>query len=133
MVSSPDSPTAEAFMELGAALVREVAKGERAPKNAVRRVALCQLVLVFLQHVYRQCCSSPCGWLCMVRVAAVLLDAQQRQAFAAVGLRAFGSSWQESQCYSAWCKDEMRCLSCWLDGRHAILEFYISGSHRCKA
>ena len=38
MVSSPDSPTAEAFMELGAALVREVAKGERAPKNAVRCV-----------------------------------------------------------------------------------------------
>ena len=61
MVSTPDSPTAEAFMELGAALVREVAKGERAPKNAVRRVAPCTSCV--LACIHRQCCSRLSVWL----------------------------------------------------------------------
>ena len=36
MVAHPSSPTAEAFMELGAGLVREVAKMQRQERNAVR-------------------------------------------------------------------------------------------------
>ncbi|PSC74969.1 fe-S cluster assembly factor chloroplastic [Micractinium conductrix] len=36
VVSDPTGPTAQAFLELGAAVVREVAKLRRAPKNSVR-------------------------------------------------------------------------------------------------
>lgn len=36
MVAHPSSPTAESFMELGAGLVREVAKMQRLERNAVR-------------------------------------------------------------------------------------------------
>ena len=36
VVAHPSSPTAEAFMELGAGLVREVAKMQRQERNAVR-------------------------------------------------------------------------------------------------
>jgi hypothetical protein len=36
VVADPASPTAEAFMELGACLVREVAKLQRLPRSAVR-------------------------------------------------------------------------------------------------
>ena len=36
MVAHPSSPTAESFMELGAGLVREVAKMQRQERNAVR-------------------------------------------------------------------------------------------------
>ena len=36
MIAEPDSGTAAAFMELGAAVVREVAKLEAVPRNAVR-------------------------------------------------------------------------------------------------
>lgn len=36
MVAHPSSPTAESFMELGAGLVREVAKMQRQQRNAVR-------------------------------------------------------------------------------------------------
>jgi hypothetical protein len=36
VVAHPSSPTAESFMELGAGLVREVAKMQRQQRNAVR-------------------------------------------------------------------------------------------------
>ena len=36
VVAHPSSPTAESFMELGAGLVREVAKMQRQERNAVR-------------------------------------------------------------------------------------------------
>ena len=36
VVAQPSSPTAESFMELGAGLVREVAKMQRQQRNAVR-------------------------------------------------------------------------------------------------
>ena len=36
VVAHPSSPTAESFMELGAGLVREVAKMQRLERNAVR-------------------------------------------------------------------------------------------------
>ena len=39
MVAAPDSQTAAAFMELGAAVVREVAKLDAAPRSAVRWAA----------------------------------------------------------------------------------------------
>ena len=40
MVAEPMSATAQAFMELGAMVVREIAKLKRQPRNAVR-CALC--------------------------------------------------------------------------------------------
>ena len=43
MVDDPASPTAEAFMELGAAVVREVAKLQRLERNAVRFELFCPL------------------------------------------------------------------------------------------
>ena len=36
VVAHPSSPTADSFMELGAGLVREVAKMQRQERNAVR-------------------------------------------------------------------------------------------------
>ena len=41
MVAHPSSPTAESFMELGAGLVREVAKMQRQERNAVRCIFCC--------------------------------------------------------------------------------------------
>ena len=39
-MADPAGPTASAFMELGAAVVQEVAKLKLVPRNAVRRVAV---------------------------------------------------------------------------------------------
>ena len=50
MVANPAGPTAAAFMELGAAVVQEVAKLKLVPRNAVRRARAFRLEfpIVFL-------------------------------------------------------------------------------------
>ena len=48
MVADPAGPTAAAFMELGAAVVQEVAKLKLVPRNAVRRARAFRLAIVFL-------------------------------------------------------------------------------------
>ncbi len=56
MVAEPTGPTAQAFMELGAAVVREIAKLRLQPRNAVR-------------------CAAPpaCRWLIEAAVPVPLL------------------------------------------------------------
>ena len=54
VVDDPASPTAEAFMELGACVVREVAKLQRLERNAVRSgVVRCPVLAQQLQLVLR--------------------------------------------------------------------------------
>lgn len=66
MVSDPNSPTAAAFMELGAAVVREVAKLDAAPRSAVRWAESRSTQATSAVECANICCNSDvnCRLLC---------------------------------------------------------------------
>ena len=67
MVADPAGPTAAAFMELGAAVVQEVAKLKIVPRNTIRYVVVEFAVQWVRGRVRARVCVMALSW-CLFRV-----------------------------------------------------------------